>query len=354
MSIEEYFDFAITTLQQLIEIPSLSCEENQTADLLQYILESNSVNNQRVQNNVIGYSSDWVDSKPTILLCSHHDTVKPNKGYTRDPFHSKIENGRLYGLGANDAGGSLVSMLSSFLALRKLKLPFNMIIALVGEEEISGSNGIQCILQELPSIHLGIVGEPTELELAVAERGLLVIDGLAQGPSGHVANLKEVTSIHIACSDIMTIDKFDFSRLSKHLGKTRATCTQILAGDQHNVLPTECSFVVDVRVNDQYQLEEVFQQLNEVTESTLSARSFRLKPSSISLNHPFIRHCIAAGVRYYGSNTLSDQALMPFDTVKVGCGNSERSHTADEYIFLDDIKKGILWYYNLLKAYIPE
>lgn len=341
---------AIALLKQLIAIPSLSREEEQTASLLYRYLESKGLDVMGKHHNVWVCSSDFRHDWPTILLNSHHDTVKPVASWQKNPYEPVVEDGKLYGLGSNDAGASLVSLLHTFLHFNQVPdRGFNLIFAATAEEEISGRNGIETVLPELGDIDLGIVGEPTNMQMAIAEKGLLVLDGVAKGVSGHAARHEGVNAIYIALQDIQWIKDFHFADKSKLLGEVHMCVTQIQAGTQHNVVPDECTFVVDVRTNEKYTNEEVFEVIERNTNSTMTARSFRLSSSRIPQQHPLVQRGISLGLTYYGSPTLSDQALMRgFPTLKMGPGQTERSHIADEFIYLDEIREGIRLYIELL------
>ena len=341
---------AITLLRQLIATPSLSREESHTAALLGEYLEEKGLEVRRRHHNLWVLSSHWKKDAPALLLNSHHDTVKPVTGWTRNPFEATQEGNKLYGLGSNDAGASLVSLIAVFLSLfDREDLPFNLVLAATAEEEISGSDGIASILEMLPPIAFGIVGEPTQMDMAIAEKGLLVIDAVAEGRSGHAAREEGDNAIYRAVRDIEWIRSYRFPRRSKLLGEVKCTVTQIEAGTQHNVVPDRCRFVIDLRTNEHYSNEEAFRILQENTESKLEARSFRLNSSGIDPNHPLVESGRAIGLKTFGSATLSDQALLPFPTVKMGCGDSARSHTADEYIRLSEIGSGIDVYLELLE-----
>ncbi len=343
---------AIDLLKRLIETPSLSRKEQDTADLIENFLLGVGISAQRQQNNVWARSAHWDAQKPTILLNSHHDTVKPAKGWQRDPFGATLEGEQLFGLGSNDAGASLVGLMATFRHFYEKKLPFNLIFAATAEEEISGPNGIASLLPSLGKIDTAIVGEPTEMQMAIAEKGLMVIDGEAIGQSGHAARNEGINALYIALDDIKKIQEFTFEKISPLLGPTKATVTQIQAGSQHNVVPDRCTFVVDVRTNELYSNQEVRDLLNKMTQSELKARSYRLNSSGIPLDHPLVKSGLAMGRKTYGSPTLSDQALMPFPTLKMGIGDSARSHTADEYIYLSEIRAGIRDYIRLLEGVV--
>ena len=340
-------------LKQLIQIPSLSKQEDATADLIEQHLRDHGIPPHRHLNNVWARSRHWSDDQPTILLNSHHDTVKPAAGYTRDPHHAEVIDGKLYGLGSNDAGGALVSLIAAFITLENdPELNCNLVLAATAEEEISGPNGIAALLPLLPPIDAGIVGEPTLLDLAVAERGLVVLDGLTMGQSGHAARREGTNALYLALDDIAAIRDHGFSRPSELLGPTTATVTVMQAGTQHNVVPDRCAFVVDLRVNEAYTNEEAVTELQSVCKySQLAPRSLRLQSSAIVAAHPLITASRGARptARLYGSPTLSDQALMPFPTLKLGPGDSARSHTADEYIHVHEIEEAVEMYTRLLR-----
>ena len=339
----------IQLLTQLIATESFSRQEDKTADLISHFLEKRGIRVNRIGNNVLARSKKWLRTQPTVLLNSHHDTVKPASGYTKDPFRPEIANGILYGLGSNDAGGSLVALMATFLHLQeRTDLGYNLIFVASAEEEISGPNGIAKVRAEIGSIDLGIIGEPTQMRMAIAEKGLMVVDGEAIGKSGHAARNEGINALYIALKDIDWIQNYEFEKVSEVLGKTKMTVTQIQAGTQHNVVPDKCQFVIDIRTNEEYSNREVFEFLQSKTESNLKARSFRLNSSKIGLNHPIVQKGLTMGLPYYGSPTLSDQALLPFTTIKIGCGKSERSHTADEFIYLSEIEEGVRIYLKLL------
>ncbi|MEK6481217.1 M20 family metallo-hydrolase [Catalinimonas sp. 4WD22] len=342
---------AINLLQKLIATTSLSKDEDQTADILADYLEKQGLFVNRLMNNVWVKSRDFDDQKPTILLNSHHDTVKPASTYSRNPYAADIEDGKLYGLGSNDAGGALVCLLHTFLELNDLSdRTYNLIFAASAEEEISGKQGIAALLPELGKIDLAIVGEPTGMQMAVAEKGLMVIDGEAKGKSGHAARNEGVNAIYIALEDIQLLKDFQFPLKSETLGEIHISVTQIQAGTQHNVVPDACTFVVDVRTHEQYSNQQVYEILQKEVKSVLTPRSFRLNASGIPMEHPIVQKGKQLGLNAYGSPTLSDQALMSgFPSLKIGPGLSERSHTADEFILTEEIREGIRIYLALLE-----
>ncbi len=341
---------SIQLLQQLIATPSFSREEADTAVILFDFFEKCHICPYRKGNNVWVKNHHFEEDLPTILLNSHHDTVKPVEDWTRHPFQAKIEDGKLYGLGSNDAGGALVSLIATFLHFNKIDfLPFNLIFAATAEEEISGANGIQSILSNLGNLWAGIVGEPTQMRMAIAEKGLLVIDAEVKGKAGHAARNEGENAIYKAFQDIEWIQNHEFEKQSDLLGSVKMTVTQIHAGTQHNVVPDICKFVIDVRTNEFYNNKVVFETLQQHLRADLKARSFRLNSSNIELEHPLVKAGLAIGLEYFGSPTLSDQALMPFPTLKIGPGDSARSHTADEFIYLSEIEDGIKIYIEWLE-----
>lgn len=342
---------AVLLLKKLIETPSLSKEEHATAELITDFLRSKNIVSSRKGNNVWAINRHFDSQLPTILLNSHHDTVKPNQGYTRNPFEAHIEEDKLYGLGSNDAGGCLVSLIMAFVYFYDQKLPYNLMLAASAEEEISGKGGIESLLPELPEIHLAIVGEPTLLQLAVAEKGLLVIDAEVKGKAGHAARDEGVNAIYKALEDLSLIKDYRFAKKSDYLGENKVTATIIQAGSQHNVVPDLCTYTLDVRVTDAYSLKEAFEELNAVLQAELKPRSLRLNSSRIDPSHKILQVAKQMGLTLYGSPTLSDQALIPYPSVKIGPGDSARSHTADEFIYLEEIDKGVEFYIELLTIY---
>ncbi len=312
--------------------------------------EENGILAERKGNNVYARNFYFDATKPTYLLNSHHDTVKPAKGYTNDPFEAITVDGKLYGLGSNDAGGPLVALMATFLHFYKQEnLPFNLIIAATAEEEISGANGISHSWEELGDIDAAIVGEPTLMQMAVAERGLMVVDAIATGVSGHAARNEGVNAVYNALKDIQWIQSFEFEHVSDFLGKVSMNVTVIETDNKaHNVVPDTCKFTIDIRLNELYTHEEVLDILRESLDATIEPRSTRLRSSIIAMNHPLVEAGKQLGMGSYGSPTLSDKALMPFPALKLGPGDSARSHSADEFIFLDEIKEGIEKYIALL------
>lgn len=351
LHLEKLGEEAIELLKQLVRTPSFSKEENKTADILEAFLLNHGVRPQRKGNNVWAVANHFTSSKPTLLLNSHHDTVKPNTAYTRDPFNAVVENGKLFGLGSNDAGGCVVSLLTAFLLLHeRTDLRYNLVLALTAEEEISGSNGIESLYPQLPAISCAIVGEPTLMDVAVSEKGLLVIDCVAHGRAGHAAREEGDNAIYRAMKDITWFQTYSFPRVSDTLGKVKMSVTVINAGQAHNQVPAECRFTVDVRVTDTYTLDEVLETIRANVASTITPRSLRLKPSGIPTNHPLIVAATVLGKKLYGSPTTSDRALIPVPSIKMGPGDSGRSHSADEYIYTKEIEEGIKGYVELIEG----
>ena len=353
MTTEQYVDDAVALLTRLIAIPSVSRNEKDAADELQRTMQDYGYTPQREGNNLWIMSKDWDDSRPTLLLNAHIDTVKPVSTWSRDPFTPLLEGDFLYGLGSNDCGGGLVSLLQVFRILTSqsstLNLPtYNLIYLASCEEEVSGVGGIRAVLPQLPKIDVAIVGEPTGMQPAVAERGLMVIDGVARGRSGHAARNEGVNAIYEALDDLLFLRDYRFEKVSPLLGPTKMQCTVINSGTQHNVVPDECRFIIDVRTNEHYTNEEVFDFLQSHMKSQLKARSYHLHSSFIPLDHPLVRRCLEMGMQPFGSPTLSDQALMRFPSFKLGPGQSSRSHSADEFICVSEIRDAINTYIALL------
>lgn len=347
-----YFDEAIVLLKDLIATPSFSKEESSTADLIADFFGRFSIPKQRVGNNVFAFSEHFSADQVTLLLNSHHDTVKPSKDYTRQPFEPSLKDGKLYGLGSNDAGGCLVSLLAAFLHYYKKQRPFNLVFAASAEEEISGTGGIEMLLPHIGKIDVAIVGEPTKMQMAVAERGLMVIDARANGRAGHAARNEGESALYKALDDIAAIRQHKFERVSDLLGPCQLNVTVIETDNkQHNVVPNGCNYVVDCRINELYSFEEVLDELQQHVKSELAPRSMRLKSTMIALDHPLVQAGLALGKTYYGSPTTSDKALMPFPALKMGPGDSARSHTPDEFIYIEEISSGINDYIALLEHF---
>lgn len=346
---EKLDEIAINLLQQLIAIPSFSKEEDKTATVIEGFFKQHNIPTERKGNNVWARNANFNPELPTVLLNSHHDTVKPNPGYTRDPFAAVIEDGKLFGLGSNDAGGPLVSLIATFLHYYpQHNLKYNLVLAATAEEEISGTGGIESIWELLPKIDFAIVGEPTLSQMAIAEKGLMVLDCVARGKSGHAAREEGVNALYLAMDDIQWIRSYQYPKVSPTLGKIKMTATIIAAGKQHNVVPAECHFTVDVRVTDQYTLEEILDIIKSNLKSEVTPRSLRMRPSGISQDHALVIAAKGMGLELYGSPTTSDQALIPVSSVKMGPGDSARSHTADEFIYIGEIEKGMDTYIALL------
>lgn len=342
---------AVDLLLQLIQTPSFSKEERATSELIEDFLISRDIGVERSGNNIWAFAAPFDRVKPTIWLNSHHDTVKPNAGYTQDPFFPLVEEGKLFGLGSNDAGGCLVSLISAFCYFHGQDLPFNLILVASAEEEISGKNGISSVINQLPPCDLAIVGEPTLMQVAVAEKGLMVIDAKVIGKAGHAAREEGINAIYLALEDLQKVKSFKFQRRSEFLGDTKVSATVIQAGKQHNVVPDLCEFVLDVRVTDSYSLEEALEELQTALSATLTPRSMRLQSSKLKQDHLAWQVISQMGLKTYGSPTLSDQALIPFPSLKMGPGDSARSHTADEFIYLNEIQEGIDGYIKFLEIY---
>jgi acetylornithine deacetylase len=342
---------ASSILKQLISIPSFSKEENKTADAIESFLQSKRIKTERYLNNVWAKNKHFDDSKPTILLNSHHDTVKPNKAYSLDPFSPIEQDGKLFGLGSNDAGGCLVSLIATFVHFyEQQNLNYNLILAATAEEEISGKDGIEALLPYLGKIDCAIVGEPTLLQMAVAERGLMVLDCTSYGKAGHAARNEGENALYKAMEDIRWFKEFQLEKISPLLGPSKMTVTVIETDNKaHNIIPSQCRFVVDIRVNELYSFEKVLSIIRSNVQSEIQPRSTRLKSTAIALDHPLVQAGKVLGKDCYGSPTTSDKALMSFPALKIGPGDSARSHTADEFIFVDEIKEGIEFYIKLLK-----
>ncbi|MFB9865054.1 M20 family metallo-hydrolase [Rufibacter immobilis] len=344
---------ALALLQQLISIQSFSREETGTAEAIAQFLQARGVEIHRQQNNVWAFNKHYNSALPTVLLNSHHDTVKPHPSWTVDPFTPTVQDGKLFGLGSNDAGGCLVSLIATFLHFyERQDLTYNLVLAATAEEEISGRNGIELVYPELGAVEFAIVGEPTQMHLAVAEKGLMVLDCVAHGQGGHAAREEGVNAIYEALPDIEWFRTFRFPKESSFLGPIKMSVTIIQAGTQHNVVPDQCKFTVDVRMTDAYQPEEVLSIIREHVKSEVTPRSTRLRPSSIDQNHPIVQSGVQLGRNLYGSPTTSDQALLSIPSLKIGPGDSARSHTADEFIYLSELEEGIQLYIDLLTPVI--
>lgn len=350
---EMHTEKAIDLLKELISIQSFSGEEHHTAEAIERWFQSFGIPFQRETNNVYAKNKHWDNSKPTLLLNSHHDTVKPNKAYTRDPFHPHIEDGKLYGLGSNDAGGALVSLLATFTYFYQVEnLSHNILMVASAEEENAGPKSLRGLLPHLPKIDVAIVGEPTLMDLAIAEKGLVVFDAVVKGTPSHAAHPNNDNSIYNTIKVLEWFKNYTFEKSSEALGDVKLTVTQISAGSQHNVVPAHTDLVIDVRVNDSYTNKEIADILKAEAPCELEERSLRLNSSSIDKNHPLVQSGIALGRETYGSPTLSDQAALTCQSMKLGPGDSTRSHSADEFIYVKEIEDGIDLYIKLLKGFL--
>ena len=349
MNTTDYTNDAVTLLKELIAIPSVSRNEDKAADKLSEYLNLWGLPYGRDGNNLWVGCPDWDNNRPTIMLNAHIDTVKPVSTWTRDPFLPTQEGDMIYGLGSNDCGGGLVSLLQAYRIMLHRPRNYNLLWVASAEEEVSGANGFSRVLAKLPNIAVAIVGEPTGMQPAIAEKGLMVIDGYAYGKSGHAARNEGVNAIYEALDDLVWLRDYKFRKSSPLLGPTKMTVTVVESGTQHNVIPDTLHFVIDVRTNEFYQNEYLFEFLcKKMTKCELKARSFRLHSSSIPQDHPLIRRCMEHGMQPFGSPTLSDQSLMPFPSFKLGPGDSSRSHSADEYIKISEIQQAIDTYVSLL------
>jgi acetylornithine deacetylase len=348
MSLHPYISDSIALLNRMISIPSYSRKEKDVADMIESFLEEKGLQTNRKGNNLWIKSSRFSKEKPTVLLNSHIDTVRPSAGWSYDPFSATKEGDKITGLGSNDAGASVVALLAVFRHLEEKEQPCNFIYSATAEEEISGDGGIASILDEIGPVSLGVVGEPTTMQMAVAEKGLMVIDGIVEGKGGHAARNEGVNAIYKALPVIEWFKTHRFPKMSEFLGPVKMTVTGVEAGSQHNMVPDVCKIMVDVRVNEFYQNRELFDLIQKNVDCTLKARSFRLNSSSIAVDHPVVKRGEQLGLEKYGSPTTSDQARMPFTTIKIGPGDSARSHIPNEYIFCSEIVKGVDAYLRLL------
>jgi acetylornithine deacetylase len=343
----------VELLQTLIATPSFSREEDASAGVIFDFLRDKNLAPKRHFNNVYAFCRHYSSRKKTLLLCSHHDTVRPAGGYTRNPFAPDIEDGKLYGLGSNDAGASVVALIHCFTDFYDKELPFNLVLAIVAEEEVQGANGIRSILPMLGHIDCAIVGEPTQMQAAVGERGLIVLDCTAHGIQGHAARDEGKNALYIAIDDITWLRGFEFPKISPLMGKVKATATMIQCGSQHNVVPAQCRFVVDVRSTDVYENAEIVHILQQNMQSAVEVRSIRLRASSIAKEHPLVQAAERIGCTAYISPTTSDIAVLDgIPSLKIGVGNSVRSHTADEFVFLKEIEEGIDKYEQLISQLV--
>jgi len=353
MSIDKLSEESYELLKLLVKTPSLSRDEEGAAIVIRKFLSDCSIPFSQVKSNTWCFNKYWDNSKPVILLNSHIDTVKPVEGWTYDPFGATEEDGKLIGLGSNDAGGPLVSLLAVFRYFYERRdLPFNLVYAATAEEESSGLNGMALLVETLERVDFAIVGEPTQMKLAIAEKGLLVFNCVAHGKAGHAARNEGVNSIYLAMNDIEKIRNFKFDRVSPILGEVKMTVTIIEAGTQHNVVPDTCKFVIDVRTNECYANDEVVDIIQNLLDSEAVPRSRRLNSSGLEFEHPFVVKAQSFGIECYGSPTMSDQSLMPYKSVKMGPGDSARSHTANEFIYREEIESGIKEYIRLLEGLV--
>lgn len=341
---------AVELLKQLIATPSVSRNETAAADIMEKQMITYGLTPHREANNVWVLSPDWDDTKPTLLLNAHIDTVKPVDSWTRDPFKPTLEGDRLYGLGSNDCGGGLTTLLQVFRWLSLRPQPYNFVYLASAEEEVSGKDGFSRALPLLPKIDVAIVGEPTGMQPAIAEKGLMVLDVISHGKSGHAARNEGVNAIYEALDDMVWIRDYKFQKVSPLLGPTKMTLTVVHAGTQHNVIPDLCTMLVDVRTNEYYTNEEVFDIIKQHVKREVHAHSFRLHSSHIDPEHPLIKRCVSLGLKPYGSPTLSDQALMPWQSFKLGPGESSRSHSADEYICISEMREAFYTYLKVLEG----
>ena len=340
---------AVELLKELIATPRASRNETEAADVMEQRMAQWGLNPQREANNLWAVSDNFDEAKQTILLNAHIDTVKPVKTWTRDPYEPEVIDDKLFGIGANDCGGGLVTLLQVFRILKGRKLPFNLIYLASAEEEVSGKDGVERVLPLLPKIDVAIVGEPTGMQPAIAEKGLMVIDGYTKGVSGHAARNEGVNAIYKALDDLVWLRDYKFRKESPLLGFSKMTVTQVESGTQHNVIPDSLHFVIDVRTNEYYQNEFVFSFLQKhMQNSILKARSFRLHSSSVPTDHPLVKRCVKLGMKPFGSPTLSDQALMPFPSFKLGPGESSRSHSANEFIRISEIERALDTYLKII------
>lgn len=348
MDMEQLLGDALSLLKELIATPSVSRNEDAAADIMQRTMNGYGLDVRREKNNLWAVAAGYDPKRPTLMLNAHIDTVKAVASWTRDPYTPAVEDDVLYGLGSNDCGGGLVVLLQVFRWLSQHEQPYNIIYLASAEEEVSGVDGIRRVLPLLPKVDVALVGEPTGMQPAIAEKGLMVVDAVAKGVSGHAARGEGVNAIYEALDDLEWLRSYQFSRVSKLLGPTVMNVTVINAGTQHNVIPDECRFTIDVRTNENYRNEDVFNILQLHMKSKIKARSFHLSSSSISVDHSVVRRCLEMKMKPFGSPTLSDQALMPFPSLKLGPGQSSRSHSADEFIRISELRDALDKYISLL------
>ena len=354
-NIETLIQEAIALLKSLIETPSFSGEEDQTALLIENWFTQNNIPFERENNNIWAYNLSFDKRKPTLLLNSHHDTVRPNQGYTNNPIEAKVKDGKLFGLGSNDAGGALVSLMATFVHFYDQEnLPYNIVLVASAEEENSGKKGLNSVLKHLPELDCAIVGEPTSMQLAIAEKGLLVLDVVIEGTASHAAHNNPDNPIYNAMPVIEWFKTYQFAKISEILGAVKMTVTQIAAGKQHNVVPAECHLVVDIRVNDCYNNTEILDTVKANVNAEVTPRSMHLNASSIPVSHGLVQAGIALGKTTYGSPTLSDQSVLSCKSLKIGPGETLRSHSADEFIYVNEIDDGIRLYIKILTDFFKK
>ena len=350
---EQLTEKAIGLLKELIATPSFSSEEDETANLIENWLKSLGIPTKRSENNIYAFNKHYNEDLPNLLLNSHHDTVKPNTAYTKDPFEPIVDEGKLFGLGSNDAGGCLVSLLATFAHFYDAEdLSYNIIIVASAEEESSGPNGLNSMLSIIPKVEVAIVGEPTEMHLAIAEKGLVVFDAFVKGTPSHAAHPNGNSAIYKTVDVLKWFQEYSFDKVSDMLGETKLTVTQINGGTQHNVVPAQVDLVIDVRVNDCYSNSEIAEILSKDAPCEIKPRSLRLNSSSIDPDHALVRSGVSLGRKTYGSPTLSDQAALSCQSLKLGPGDSTRSHSADEFIYIREIEEGIDLYIKILNGFL--
>ena len=351
---EQTFSQQLELLKKLIATPSVTRSEQEASAIIKDDMESQGYKPECIGLNLLCYGHGYDPAKPTLLLNSHIDTVKPVAGWIKDPFTPVIEDGRLYGLGSNDDGAGLVSLLHTFYILDSKPQPYNQLFLATVEEEVNGQGGMKLAVQSLPHIDVALIGEPTGMQPAVAEKGLMVLDFTVHGKAGHAARNEGINALYRATELIEKLRTFKFERVSDLLGPVKFTITMINAGTQHNVIPDVCTFTADVRTNELYSNQEVYDiisgQLPEYCD--VKARSFNLNSSRIDVNHPLVRKAVSLGLKPYGSPTLSDQAILDCPSMKMGPGESARSHTADEYVTLAELEQAVPCYLKLLDGLI--
>ena len=342
---------SIALLKEMIRRPSHTGEEDAVADLIEGYLRDSGVEPKRLHNNIFAYADGYNAERVTLMLNSHIDTVRPAATYTRDPYSPDEIDGKIYGLGSNDAGASVAALVETFIAWAHKPLPFNLMLAISAEEERGGENGMRALLPTLERVDMAIVGEPTDMQAAIGERGLVVLDCTAHGTSGHAAHDEAINAIYVALRDIEKLQNFKFERISPLLGDIRISTTMISAGTQHNIIPDTCSFVVDMRTTDAYTNEEIVEMIDAALESDVKPRSTRIRASAIDETHPLAVAATNAGRSLFVSRTSSDMSLMPFPTLKMGIGDTRRSHSADEYVLRSEIVEGVAIYEDYLTQF---